>query len=207
MHRRNIALAVALTLRVSSPAFAQTDFGSMRAKIGDVLYITDPDRQAQIIGRLTHLSAKEITIDGYRFEPKPGLKIERQRDSIGFGAVLGFVLGGFSGVIGGECFVPCFVGGGLLYGWLGAHLDPHKKRVMLFQGGPDAGASPQRSAMTPLQIAEFRLQIEFQIADNRNLKSAIRNLPLQRSRRGCITAGHSVTNDSGKPEPAVRTCA
>ena len=92
MHRRTVTLGVALTLLLSpsasaqplqsSPPPVQTGFGRMRARLGDFLYVNDPDRTVEISGRLASLSDRELSIDGYRFAPKPGLKIERRGDTI-----------------------------------------------------------------------------------------------------------------------------
>jgi hypothetical protein len=155
MHRRTVTLGVALTLLLSpsasaqplqsSPPPVQTGFGRMRARLGDFLYVNDPDRKVEISGRLASLSDRELSIDGYRFAPKPGLKIERRGDTIWDGALLGFVIGGLAGVtVGAEgCLrrpmIECFAGGGLVYGAIGAYWDSqHIGRTTVFLGGPAA---------------------------------------------------------------------
>ena len=92
MHRRTVTLGVELTLLLSlcasaqplqsSPLPVQTGFGRMRARLGDFLYANDPDRKVEISGRLASLSDRELSIDGYWFAPKLGLKIERRGDTI-----------------------------------------------------------------------------------------------------------------------------
>ncbi len=79
MPRRVIGNVVAAAaLLAATPVCAQsTDFHRLRARIGDQLYVTDPERRVEISGRLTSLSDDELTIDGYRFGPKAGLKVER----------------------------------------------------------------------------------------------------------------------------------
>ena len=71
---------------MSSPPATQFDFHRLRARVGDWLYVTDPDRSVEVSGRVTGVSDQELTIDGYRFTPKPGLKVERRGDSIWDGA-------------------------------------------------------------------------------------------------------------------------
>ena len=130
---------------LSSPPATQSDFHRLRARVGDFLYVTDPDRRVEVSGRVTSLSDQELTIDGYRFTPKPGLKIERSGDSIWNGAVTGFLVGGLLGVtVGAEgclhsSLTPCFVGNGLVFGALGAYWDwQHKGRTVVFLGGRQA---------------------------------------------------------------------
>jgi hypothetical protein len=130
---------------MDSPPATQTDFHKMRVRVGDRLYVSDPDRGVEVSGRVTSLSDGELTIDGYRFTPKPGLKIERQGDTIWGGAALGFLLGGFGGTtIGaegclGRSMAPCFLSGGVIYGALGAYIDwRHAGRTAVFLGGPAA---------------------------------------------------------------------
>jgi hypothetical protein len=103
MHRQTVALAIAITLRLSSSASAQplessprtqTDFSRVRLKVGDHVYVLDPERKVEVSGRLTRLSADELSVDGYQFVPKPGLKVERDGDTIWDGAALGFLIGG-----------------------------------------------------------------------------------------------------------------
>ncbi len=90
MHRHTVALAIALSLRLSSSASAQpldssvrtqTDFSRIRLKVGDLVYVTDPERKVEVSGRLTSLAADELSVDGYQFVPKPGLKVERSGDT------------------------------------------------------------------------------------------------------------------------------
>lgn len=52
------------------------------ARLGDLLYVNDPERKVEISGRLASLSDRELSIDGYRFAPKPILKIQRRGDTI-----------------------------------------------------------------------------------------------------------------------------
>ena len=142
-------LLVVFSLLVITSAAAQSgaSFHQLRARVGDFLFVTDPDRRVEIGGRLTSMSDHELTIDGYRFVPKPGLKVERAGDTIWDGAALGFLAGGVAGVtVGAEgCLnrskAPCFLANGLLFGALGAYWDwRHQGRTVVFLGGPQPSA-------------------------------------------------------------------
>jgi hypothetical protein len=183
MHLRVLALAIAF-LSGSAAAIGQplesswsptqTDFRGVRAKVGDHLYITDPDRRVEISGRVTTLSAGEITVDGQRFVPRPGLKIERAGDTIWDGGALGFVLGGLAGVtFGAEACLRqplwhCFVASGIEMGALGAYIDwKHKGRTTVFLGAAnaprsaaDAGERPLRTAVGPTAFDFTALRIK-----------------------------------------------
>jgi hypothetical protein len=144
---------------MSSPPATQFDFHRLRARVGDWLYVTDPDRSVEVSGRVTGVSDQELTIDGYRFTPKPGLKVERRGDSIWDGAVGGFLIGGLLGVtVGAEgclhsSMTPCFVGNGLVFGALGAYWDwQHKGRTVVFLGGPQppGGGTGASAAVAPV---------------------------------------------------------
>jgi hypothetical protein len=154
MHRHTVALAIALTLRLSSSVSAQPlesatrtqpDFSRIRLKVGDHIYVSDPERKVEISGRLTSLSADELSVDGYQFAPKPGLKIERSGDTIWDGATLGFLVGALGGVTWGAeaclrtSIMHCFFNDGIFYGAVGAYIDwKHKGRTTVFLGAPDA---------------------------------------------------------------------
>src|SRR5471032_1717798 len=90
MHRSPLALTVALTLGLSSPASAQDDFSRLKVKLGQIVYVADASTGVEVSGPLTSLAPRDLSIDGYRFQPKPGLKIERAGDSVWDGAALGF---------------------------------------------------------------------------------------------------------------------
>jgi hypothetical protein len=137
------------TLLVSTSVSAQpaADFHQMHARVGDFLFVNDPDRRAEISGHVTSVSDHELTIDGYRFVPKPRLKVERSGDPIWDGAARGFLLGGITGVtVGAEgCLnrskAPCFLANGFAFGALGAYLDwRHQGRTVVFLGAPQPSA-------------------------------------------------------------------
>lgn len=164
----------------SSPPATQTDFHRLRARVGDHLYVTDPDRRVEISGRVTSLSDHELTIDGYQFVPKPGLKIERFGDTVWDGATLGFLLGGVAGVtVGVEgCLnrskAPCFFANGLAMGALGAWWDwQHKGRTVVFLGATqpsdrvapaDPIAPPAFSEPTAFDFGELGLMAGDRVA-------------------------------------------
>ena len=151
MRRMTMMLAVALAAfpaaaraqPVTSLSEPQSDFGRLRLKIGDYLFVTDPERQVEISGQLTSIDTAEIAIDGRRFVPAPGLTIERAGDTVWDGAALGFLLGGLAGVsVGAEGCLHrpmwhCFVGNGVFMGALGAWIDhKHTGRTTVFRGAP-----------------------------------------------------------------------
>jgi hypothetical protein len=108
---------------------AQTDFSGLKIKIGQITYVTSPD-DTQISGRLTGLSPAALSIDGYQFQPLPGMKIERRGDPIWDGAVSGLAAGLFFGMLtaSGECGVDwssrrCIAAGGMWGAVIGAGID------------------------------------------------------------------------------------
>ena len=159
---------------MSSPPATQFDFHRLRARVGDWLYVTDPDRSVKLADESQACRIKSCTIDGYRFTPKPGLKVERRGDSIWDGAVGGFLIGGLLGVtVGAEgclhsSMTPCFVGNGLVFGALGAYWDwQHKGRTVVFLGGPqppggeygrDAAVAPVSSLPTVFDFSALGLR-------------------------------------------------
>ena len=143
------AFLVVSTLLASTSVSAQTgaDFDQMHARVGDFLFVNDPDRRVEISGHVTSVSDQELIIDGYRFAPKPGLKVERSGDTIWDGAGLGFLLGGVAGVtLGAEgCLnrpkAPCFLANGFVFGAAGAYWDwRHIGRTVVFLGAPQPSA-------------------------------------------------------------------
>ena len=130
MHRSTLALTIALTLCLSSLASAQDDFGRLKVKLGQIVYVTDASSGVEVSGPLTSLAPRELSIDGYRFEPKPGLKIERAGDSVWDGAALGFGVGLLYGaaLVMPECFAPrsrtgCLLGPAIGFAAIGAFID------------------------------------------------------------------------------------
>jgi hypothetical protein len=176
MHRV-IALAIVLSSSAaaafgqpleSSWSRTQTDFSRVRAKVGDHLYITDPERRVEISGRVTSLSAGEITVDGHRFVPGPGLKIERAGDTVWDGAALGFALGGLAGVtVGAEACLRqpmwhCFVASGIEMGALGAYVDwRHTGRTTVFLGAANAPRTAAGAGERPLEAAAGPTTFDF----------------------------------------------
>jgi len=133
----------------------------MRARVGDLVYVSDPDRRVTVSGRVTSVSDQELTIDGYQFTPRPGLKVERSGDSIADGAALGFLLGGVAGItVGAEgCLnrskTPCFLANAVVFAALGAYVDwQHKGRTVVFLGGPEISNRPPPSDPARPTLAE-----------------------------------------------------
>jgi hypothetical protein len=156
------AFLVVSILLLSASVSAQTgaDFHQMQARVGDFLFVNDPDRRVEISGQVTSVSDHELTIDGYRFVPKPGLKVERAGDTIWDGAALGFLAGGVAGVtVGAEgCLnrskAPCFFGNGLVFGALGAYWDwRHTGRTVVFLGAQPPSA--RAAATDPIALSSL----------------------------------------------------
>ena len=172
MDRRIVGPAIGLTVLLSWPASAQplassprstqTDFSRVRLKVGDHIYVSDPERKVEIIGRLTSLSADELSVDGYQFVPKPGLKIERSGDTIWDGAALGFLVGALGGVTWGAeaclrtSIMHCFFNDGIFYGAAGAYIDwKHKVGDEVAVTAPDGTQTTGR--VTSLAATTFRV--------------------------------------------------
>src|SRR5258708_903425 len=99
------ALALLLLFVGSARLAGQTpqDFSQLKAKVGDIVYVTDLTTGVEVSGPLSDISGLRLAIDGYVFAPAASLKIERRGDPIWDGAVYGFLLGAFvSGTTGAE---------------------------------------------------------------------------------------------------------
>lgn len=131
----------------SSPALVAAqgaaDFSALRAGVGDRVYVTDPATGVEVGGRITALTPAALSIDGYTFNPVPGLRIERPGDPIWDGTAIGFGFGALIGItVGAEgCLHQaewhCVVAGGVTYGLLGAVIDfAHKGRRTIYRGSP-----------------------------------------------------------------------
>src|SRR5471030_443476 len=152
MHRSPLALTVALTLGLSSPASAQDDFSRLKVKLGQIVYVTDASTGVEVSGPLTSVTPRDLSIDGYRFQPKPGLKIERAGDSVWDGAALGFGVGLLYGgaLVLPECFAPrsrtgCLLGPAIGFAAIGALIDyATVGRTTIYEG---AGPSTRTNAL------------------------------------------------------------
>jgi len=113
------------------------------------VFATDPASGLTIAGPLKALDAERMTIGDFTIEPAPRLRVERDGDSVLDGAAIGFVIGGLAGIsIGSEgCLhgsqIPCFLGGGLAYGLMGALIDEaHHGRTRVFHGAAASRGRP-----------------------------------------------------------------
>ena len=114
------------------------DFSRLEIKVGDILYVTDPGG-VEVSGPLAARSPAALKINGYTFQPEPGLKIERRGDPIWDGALIGFGAGALiGGTIAAEACLHqprwhCVVGGGVGYSAVGAFIDwAHKGRTVIY---------------------------------------------------------------------------
>lgn len=148
-----VAVIAFAALLFTSPARAQADFGGLDIHPGDQIYVTQPSG-VEVGGRLTRISPAMLEINGYQFEPEPGLKIERRGDPLLNGALIGFGFGALMGAtIGGEgCLKQplwhCVVGGALTYGAIGTLWDWLRVgRTPIYRG--TAAASARSPRVTP----------------------------------------------------------
>jgi hypothetical protein len=134
------ALAIVMCAALPAGASAQDDFSSLKAKLG---YVTDANTGIEVSGSLTSLSPTELSIDGYRFESRAGMKIERRGDSLWNGAVIGFGLGAALAFCGVECgdqrMWVSRLESGLFWAGIGALIDyEHVGRTTIFDRSSDA---------------------------------------------------------------------
>lgn len=138
-------LACGLAWRLAAPdrATAQGDFAGLKVKPGDIVYVTDTATGVEVSGRLATLSPLALSIDGYRFEPAPTIRVERRGDSDWNGAAIGFGIG--------ACVLypivrelsrragPFRPMNGLLWAAVGAVIDhAHVGRTTVYSGSPRA---------------------------------------------------------------------
>jgi hypothetical protein len=145
---------VVMLLYVAAPAttWAQDDFSRLALKPGQVVFVTDASTGTTVSGVATQVTASELTVDGRRFTPAPGLKIARKGDALWNGAAIGFAAGAVSGLtIGAEACADssqwhCVVGGGVTLAAIGALIDwAHAGRTTIYDG---RRASAGRTAWT-----------------------------------------------------------
>jgi hypothetical protein len=92
MHR---VLAIVICAAVPGSAWAQDDFSRLKVKLGQIVYVTDTATGVEVSGPMRTLSSTLLTIDGYTFQPRADLIIERRGDPLWDGAAIGFGLGAF----------------------------------------------------------------------------------------------------------------
>jgi hypothetical protein len=133
---RTLLLSVFL-LGLPAVARGQDDFGGLRIKLGEIVYVTDTRTGVEVSGRLTNLSPSALTIDGHTFAPGEDLKIERRHNSMWTGAAIGFGLGAVMIYpIAPEPFGRGQIGrpiNGILWGAVGALIgSAHKGRTTIY---------------------------------------------------------------------------
>src|SRR4249920_1018848 len=86
----------------ASPAYGQTDFTSLRAKSGDIVFVTRATGTT-ISGPLGAVSPSSIAVNQETVPYEPGLKIAREGDRLLNGIIVGAAIGVVAGVtIGAE---------------------------------------------------------------------------------------------------------
>ena len=128
----------------ASPAYAQTDFTGLKARTGDLVYVTRATGTT-INGPLGTVSPSSITINQETIPYEPGLKIAREGDRLTNGIIIGAAIGVVMGsTVGAEAclddpIVACAAGGAAVWAGIGALVDwLHKGRTTIFQA-PRAG--------------------------------------------------------------------
>jgi hypothetical protein len=154
-HSATAATLLGLLL-LSANVEAQSDFGGLRVKPGDVVYVTEPTG-TEIAGRITTLSSFLLEIDGHQFMPLAGLKISRRGDPLWDGVVIGlisgFALGALTGL--GECgidwsFGRCALGGAAWGGVFGLLIDwRHTGRTLIYVGQPSGASQAPGARLAP----------------------------------------------------------
>jgi hypothetical protein len=137
------ALAIVMCAALPTSASAQDDFSRLKAKLGQIVYVTDGNTGIEVSGPLTGLSPSELSIDGYRFEPQRGMKIERRGDSLWNGAAIGFGLGAVLAVCtfacGDQRIWVSRLESGLFWAGIGTLIDhEHVGRTTIFDRSSDA---------------------------------------------------------------------
>jgi hypothetical protein len=142
--RTAIARLVIVLSFAAAPASAQTDFTGLKAKTGDIVFVT-PATGATISGPLGAVSPSSITVNQETIPYEPGLNIAREGDRLLNGIIIGAAIGVVAGsTIGAEAcldapLAACAAGGAAVWGGIGALVDwMHKGRTTIFEA-PRAG--------------------------------------------------------------------
>jgi hypothetical protein len=142
--RSLILAAVTFGLLSVSPTYAQSDFSSLDAVPGDVVYVMDANG-VEIGGALTRASSNSLFIGSYQFDSKQVVKIDRRGDSSWNGALVG---AGVSSLLNGglvscgRCFAR-WIGFWSAMGWL---IDrDHVGRTTIYR----RGTAGRRSSVSP----------------------------------------------------------
>jgi hypothetical protein len=146
-----------LRLAAEEPPTPSTGgFSALRLHVDEVVYVTDLTTGVEVKGAIRSLSPHVLAIDGYQFEFRQRLKIERPGDPLWDGAAIGFGVGALFGVtIGSEACLhaspwKCVVSGGASYAALGALIDwAHEGRRSVYATSSERAAvriAPEVSA-------------------------------------------------------------
>jgi hypothetical protein len=149
--RTVIARLMFTVLLSAAPAYGQTDFTGLKAKTGDLVYVTRATGTT-IRGRLGAVSPSSVTVNQETIPYEPGLKIAREGDHLWNGIIIGAGIGVAAGMIIGaeacldESIAPCAIGGAAVWAGIGALVDwLHKGKTTIFQA-PPAGKPSVRLA-------------------------------------------------------------
>ena len=143
----------------SSPALGQTDFTSTGLNPGDLVFLTTPAGE-EISGRVVHIEAERLTLNGLEFQPEPRLLIERRGDSVKDGACKGMVIGSLltfaiaasNGTHMNDIPALLMFYAGPHAFW-GAAIDwLHTGRTTVFGGSPASGPVPDQAAVVRMTI-------------------------------------------------------
>jgi hypothetical protein len=144
---RLLTLAAVFVVLAASATYAQSDFSSLKAAPGDVVYVIDANG-VEIGGPLTTVSPGFLSIGSYQFDAGQVLKIDRRGDPSWNGALVGAgVTALFTGgsVRCGRCFAG-WVGFWSAVGWL---IDrDHVGRTTIYRRGAIRGRSTVVPALT-----------------------------------------------------------
>ena len=123
-------LAIVICVAVPGSVCAQDDFSHLKVKLGQIVYVTDTTTGVEVSGPLKALSPTHLSIDGYAFEPREDLKVERLGDPVWDGAAWGFGIGFLFGavLVVPECSAPqrawqCVLGPAAELAAIGAFID------------------------------------------------------------------------------------
>lgn len=180
------ASALGLVMGAVSPAYAQGDFGALRLKPGDVVYVSPPSGP-EIRGRVTFVSPAAIAVEGVEVKPEPGLRIQRRGDPLWDGALYGAVVGALLGVVvGTQCevrgsFAKCVASGAAWLGGLGLLVDIWRVgRTTIYVGtspspAPAIGATTAADARSggPITAVGLRVSVPRLIFGRRRGDEAI----------------------------------
>lgn len=163
MHR---VLWVAMLCGWMAAPLAAQDFSDLRAKVGDVVYVTESSG-VQTTGKLTMMSASTLSMNGRTFMPGDVLRIERRGDPLWDGALIGLAVGAGVGTLlaKGECGVDlaawqCTAQAAAWGALFGTFIDwQHSGRTLIF-----GMAAARTSSAVPVQRSSRRDSLAVSLA-------------------------------------------